>query len=173
MFTTKGSVLVSEPLGSLRGADARTPPVEDQEAFHTCFIIDLEDYRRRKAGGSSAARKPPAKPPKLNPPHIVTLMIKARAFQELLDDGDVETRAELARLEGVSRPRVTQIMKLLRLAPEIQEAILALPPGTPERLVTERKLRAIIALDPTDQIAAFEALSDIKLWQVKNTRRVG
>lgn len=145
---------------SLRGTDARTTAVEDQEAFHTCYIIDLEDYRRRKAGGSSTAQKPPAKPPKLNPPHIVGLMTKALAFQELLDDGEVETRAELARLEGISRPRVTQIMKLLRLTPEIQEAILKLPIGTPERLVTERKLRPFVEMDSaTDQIAAFESMT--------------
>jgi len=91
-------------------------------------------------------------------------MIKALAYQQLLDDGDVKTRAELARLEGISRPRVTQIMKLLRLAPEIQEAILALPLGTPERLVTERKPRPIVEMTSADdQIAAFESIVDAML----------
>ena len=39
----------------------------------------------------------------------------------------IEGRAELARLGQVSRARVTQIMNLLHLAPDIQEAILFLP----------------------------------------------
>ena len=39
--------------------------------------------------------------------------------------------AELARLGRVSRARITQIMDLLMLAPEIQEEVLHLP------LVTE------------------------------------
>ena len=48
-------------------------------------------------------------------------------------------------------------MKLLKLAPDIQETILGLPLGTPKRLVTERKLRQVVALGSgTDQKLAFE-----------------
>ncbi len=39
----------------------------------------------------------------------------------------VKDYAELARLGNVSRARITQIMNLLLLAPDIQEAILFLP----------------------------------------------
>jgi len=42
----------------------------------------------------------------------------------MLDSGEVKSMAELARLGRVSRARVTQIMDLLMLAPEIQEDIL-------------------------------------------------
>ncbi len=41
--------------------------------------------------------------------------------------GAVKDYAELARLGNVSRARITQIMNLLLLAPDIQEAILFLP----------------------------------------------
>jgi hypothetical protein len=41
--------------------------------------------------------------------------------------GEVKDYAELARLGHVTRARVTQIMNLLNLAPDIQEAILFLP----------------------------------------------
>ena len=34
-------------------------------------------------------------------------------YQSLLDSGDVSTRAELARFLGVSRARVTQVLKRL------------------------------------------------------------
>ena len=37
----------------------------------------------------------------------------ARRYQALLDDGTVKTRAELARYLGVSRARVTQVLKRL------------------------------------------------------------
>ncbi len=37
----------------------------------------------------------------------------AREYQSLLDSGVVETRAELARYLGVSRARVTQVLKRL------------------------------------------------------------
>jgi len=63
----------------------------------------------------------------------------SRATSEF-DNGEVKNRAELARREGITRARVTQIMDLLPLAPDIQRAIPDLPAGTPERVVTERKL---------------------------------
>jgi hypothetical protein len=42
----------------------------------------------------------------------------------MLDSGEVKSMAELARLGRVSWARITQIMDLLMLAPEIQERIL-------------------------------------------------
>ena len=54
-------------------------------------------------------------------------MALAIRFDQLLRDGVVADYAELARLTHVSRARITQIMNLLNLAPDIQEAILFLP----------------------------------------------
>ena len=48
--------------------------------------------------------------------------------EELIDEGQVTDYADLARLGHVSRARVSQIMSLLRLAPDIQEELLFLPP---------------------------------------------
>ena len=55
-------------------------------------------------------------------------MALAIRFDDLLRHGEVKDYAELARLGHVTRARVTQIMNLLNLAPEIKEAILFLPP---------------------------------------------
>ena len=41
----------------------------------------------------------------------------ARYYQSLLDTGKFESRAALARFLGVSRPRVTQVLKRLRDSP--------------------------------------------------------
>jgi hypothetical protein len=46
----------------------------------------------------------------------------------LIRSGAVGDQGEIARLGHVSRPRVTQILNLLLLAPDIQEALLFLPP---------------------------------------------
>ena len=54
-------------------------------------------------------------------------MALAIRFDGLLHDGAVKDQAELALLDHVSRARVTQIMNLLMLAPDIQESILFLP----------------------------------------------
>lgn len=60
-------------------------------------------------------------------PRIARLMALAIRFDRLIRDGVVADYAELARLGHVTRARVTQIMNLLMLAPDIQEAILFLP----------------------------------------------
>ncbi len=61
-------------------------------------------------------------------PRIARLMALALRFEELLRRGEVHDYADLARLGHVTRARVTQIMNLLNLAPDIQEALLFLPP---------------------------------------------
>ncbi len=60
-------------------------------------------------------------------PRISRLMALAIRFDGLITRGEITDQAELARLGNVSRARVTQIMNLLNLAPDIQEAILFLP----------------------------------------------
>ena len=57
-------------------------------------------------------------------PRITRLMALAIRFEGLLREGTLRDYAELARLGRVSRARITQIMKLLDLAPDIQEQIL-------------------------------------------------
>jgi len=60
-------------------------------------------------------------------PRISHLMALALRFDELIRSGQVTGYAELARLGHVSRARLSQIVSLLCLAPDIQEEILFLP----------------------------------------------
>jgi len=60
-------------------------------------------------------------------PRITRLMALAIHFDGLIQSGAVANYAELARLGNVTRARMTQIMNLLMLAPEIQEELLFLP----------------------------------------------
>lgn len=60
-------------------------------------------------------------------PRITRLMALALKFEQMLQDGVVDDYAELARLGNVTRARISQIMNLTLLAPDIQEAILNLP----------------------------------------------
>jgi hypothetical protein len=60
-------------------------------------------------------------------PRIARLMALAIQYDELLRTGVVKSLAELAELGHVSRTRITHIMNLLHLAPEIQERLLFLP----------------------------------------------
>ncbi len=79
-------------------------------------------------------------------PRVARLLALAIRFEELVTGGVVQNYAELARLGYVSRARVTQIMNLLQLAPQIQEEVLFLPAQSSGRdPVTERALRSLAA----------------------------
>ena len=68
-----------------------------------------------------------------------------------LENGEYSSRAALARSLGVSRARITQMLQLLDLAPDVVEAILDLGDPMPEQWVTERALRRLVAKSFSDQ----------------------
>ena len=68
-------------------------------------------------------------------------------LERLAKHGEVADYADLARLGHVTRAHITQIMNLLHLAPDIQEAILFLPCTDGSRApIAERHLRPIAAV---------------------------
>ena len=83
-------------------------------------------FQVKRSGGGAPKRlqagKGAAPPEKV--PRVARLLALAHKFQGMLDWGEVASMAELARLGRVSRARITQIMDLRGLAPEIQEAVL-------------------------------------------------
>ncbi|MBX3323185.1 MAG: hypothetical protein KF757_09370 [Phycisphaeraceae bacterium] len=104
--------------------------------------------------------EPAPPPPPGRVPRVARLMALAIKFDRMLQDGVVGSQTDLADLARVTQPRMTQIMNLLHLAPEIQEEILFQPPVTEGRdPVTERDLRGIVTLwDWTSQREAWRDL---------------
>lgn len=91
---------------------------------------------RKKAAGAIEPRIP----------RITRLMALAIRFEDMIARGEVRDYAEIARLGFVTRARLTQIMNLLLLAPEIQEAIL-MQAGIPDFMTTgETKLRRLTTI---------------------------
>ena len=79
-------------------------------------------------------------------PRVSRLMALAIKFEGLINDGIVSDQSELARLAHVTQPRITQIMNLLHLTPDIQEQLLFLPRVTSGRdPIHEKMLRPICA----------------------------
>ncbi len=93
-------------------------------------------------------------------PRVARLMALAIKYDRLIQKGVVADLSELARLCRVTQPRMTQIMNLLHLAPDIQEQILYLPASSKGRdAITERDLRPIAATASwSQQRAAWLAL---------------
>jgi len=103
------------------------------------------------AKGHGKVAKPGPAPKPAEPtgriPRVSKLMALAIRFDALLRDGQIADQSELARLAHVTQPRMTQLMNLLHLAPDIQEAILHLPPVMEGRdPINERDLRPIVQI---------------------------
>ena len=87
---------------------------------------------------------PPCNPARIpKTPRVVELLRKAIEWKVLLDSGQIVSQADVARKEGITRARVTQVLGLLRLAPEIQQQLLSMPDTTHQPFITERVLRPI------------------------------
>jgi hypothetical protein len=103
------------------------------------------DTGRKKADASV-----PAAAGKL--PRVARLMALAIKFDGMVPEGVVTDYADLARLGLVTRARMTQIMNLLILAPDIQEAILFLPARAEGReAIAERNLRPLVRIVSWDR----------------------
>ena len=91
-------------------------------------------------------------------PRIARLLALALRLEGLLREETIRDYAELARLGRVTRPRMTQIMKLLNLAPDIQEQILFLPT---RKGLNERNLRPITSkIDWHEQRRMFQRITE-------------
>jgi hypothetical protein len=90
-----------------------------------CSVHFRPQERGRKAILPGPKPKAPAVPPG-RVPRVARLLALAHRFEQLIRDGIVRDYAELARLGHVTRARMSQIMNLLNLAPDIQEALLDL-----------------------------------------------
>ena len=104
-------------------------------------------------------RGKPKQPQEPKTPRVAELLRKAIEWRALLTSGEVSTQAAIGRREGVTRVRVTQILGLLRLAPEIQRHILSMPKTVGCPMISERVLRSITMFD--DQQQQLQAFADI------------
>ena len=91
-------------------------------------------------------------------PRVARLMALALRLDELVRTGQVASYSALASLGQVTRARISQILNLLYLAPDLQEALLFLPP-------TLRGRDAIILADLVPLAATFDWRKQRRLWR--------
>ena len=81
--------------------------------------------------GRGSRKRPPSNPDSVaeagRVPRVSRLMALAIRFEQLIRAGEVTGCAELAKLGHVTRARISQIMSLQCLAPDIQDEVLFLP----------------------------------------------
>ena len=78
------------------------------------------------------------------PTKAALLLALAHHWEQLVREGAVRDYADIARLTGLTRARVTQIMNLTLLGPNLQEELLL--NGRPTERLSERRLRTAASI---------------------------
>ncbi len=117
----------------------------DESKLEVRFTLAPRRVSRGSQQGANQQRDQPTSPGRT--PRVSRLLALAIRFQDMLARGEVQDFADMARLGYVTRARITQIMDLTLLAPDIQEEILFLPRTTAGRdPLKEKAVRAIAAV---------------------------
>jgi hypothetical protein len=108
--------------------------------------FSLHQGPRRKPGSEDPGRLP----------RVTQVLALALSFQDMIATGSARNYDDLAIRTGVTAERLSQVMKLIWLAPAIQEEILWLPASTAKYPLTEHALRSIAT--------TWSWSEQVKLW---------
>lgn len=143
--------------------DLHAPPAapdEEKPAEDTTRVPTLTGTFRRVRRGHSVRMKdvplapadpaPDAAPASMPPPsprpaRVAIMLALAHKLQRMLDVGQVGSMADIADMLGVTRARVTQIMDLALLAPDIQAAVIEIRLDPCREAGVARALRRVVA----------------------------
>jgi hypothetical protein len=129
--------------------------------MNTTLTIELPVHFQRLGHGSRKELCAGVEAPALAPgrvPRVSRLMAVALRLEALVRSGQIRRYADLAAVGHVTRARISQIVNLINLAPDLQEALLFLPP-------TVRGRDAIILADVQPIAAAFDWRKQRRLWR--------
>src|SRR6185437_11660440 len=145
----RGHAADLDPVPSAAGCGTGGAGMSDSQEI--TYTVDFEV--RGRGGWKQAAGQGSGQPTGAAIPRIARLMALAIRLDGLIREQALADYAEVARRGRVTRARMTQIMKLLDLAPDIQEQILFLPPLPG---LNERNLRPVVkCIDWTEQRRVF------------------
>lgn len=113
--------------------------------------------RSGKSGGKELHVRTDDRSATARVPRVARLMALAIKLEGLISDGTLKDQAAIARLGGVTRARVTQIMNLVLLAPDIQEQLLFLP-------TVERGRPGLVLRDLQVVVAELDWRKQRRIW---------
>jgi hypothetical protein len=142
-----GSVPSESKLRKLAGL--KTPERQVAEYQRLCAV--------EGGGQPTSGSRRRALPPRRGLQHLFE---RARRYHAMLESGEARSLEAIGRIEGVTGRRVTQIVSLLQLAPEII-AVVDVPADQLPVGMSERKLRQVVRWrDRKAQMTAWAALAD-------------
>lgn len=99
---------------------------------------------QRRHGRDFVAKPPPVFAPVVRPARVAVMLALAHKIAAAIDAGQLHDQADAARRLDLTRARVTQLLALLALAPDLQERVLFLESIDGIEPLTERALRGAI-----------------------------
>lgn len=135
------------------------------------LVLTGKLFRKRRGRGYVFTEKPPEpKPvhaPIRRPARVAQMLAFAHGLGAAIERGDFRDQADAARHFQLTRARITQIMNLTLLAPDLQEQVLFLEAIDGREPMSERDLRTVIyAGDWVSQRVEWDALRASALDQM-------
>jgi hypothetical protein len=119
----------------------KRPPIDPRRVVVPIFRA------RQGKGVDLRATPPPEVAPQRRPARVAHMLALAIRIEKMIESGELKDRAHAAANLGFTRARLTQILALTLLAPDIQEEILFLEVDEGVERITERALRDIVSID--------------------------
>jgi len=112
------------------------------------LVLTGQLFRKRRGRGYVFTEKPPEpKPihePVRRPARVAQMLAFAHGLGAAIERGDFRDQADAARHFQLTRARITQLMNLTLLAPDIQEQVLFLEAVDGREPMSERDLRTVL-----------------------------
>ena len=105
-------------------------------------VVTGQLHRVQRGHGKRFVSEPPPGPVR-RPARVAVMLALAHKIQDAIDRGTVRDRAEVARRLGFTRARITHLLDLTLLAPDLQERILVLEAIDGVEPMSERALREV------------------------------
>lgn len=99
-------------------------------------------HRVQRDHGKRFVTEPPPGPVR-RPARVAVMLALANKIQQAIDRRQVRDRAEIARRLGFTRARITHLLDLTLLAPDVQEQVLFAEAIDGVQPMSERALRAV------------------------------
>lgn len=117
---------------------------KDPEEKKGVRIFEGKLHRAQRGHGKTFVEGPPQPPPEpvRRPARVAVMLALAHKIEDAIRRGVVRDRAEVARRLGLTRARLTQLMDLTLLAPDLQEQILFLESVDGIEPMSERTVRS-------------------------------
>jgi hypothetical protein len=129
-------------------ADVHEDATQDDEQQHGTHIFTGHLFRVRDGQGWAFTDEAPEPSPEPvhRPARVAQMLALAHRLEAAIENGDYRDRADVARQLGFTRARVTQLLDLTLLAPDIQERVLDQEAIDGREPLTERGLRDVVGI---------------------------